>query len=1021
MNPFNQEGFYRATLLKYKKFRRRLDKSIASGRFYRFTQRKQNELIRRVDRLKRRLSTLSTQLKLAGATATLALLLNSNSVQAQSGIGPFYERKLENPLRPPIYATKHTVPFLADFDKDGDLDLFEGTEYNQVVYFINRGTNKKPFFDEPNANENPLQGVTWPDEFRYTSPVLANLDTDSDLEMIVADYYGRLYYFDIVGGKFVDKSTDPNPITNVALPINYNARPKLALADLDGDGDLDLYIGLYDYLTDEYTILESKNNNNVFALAAEPAWATDIKDLSIRYLSPTFGDLDGDGDLDLVIGAYDGGLYYFRNTSKASVGGPVGPVGFEFETGTWVPGVSGVNPTGYPFGDFAVDKYASPALADMDGDGDLDVVVGYTYNYYYGYDERSIAYLENTGINNEEPFTARFDLEDPFGGVDTGDRADITIGNILKDSAPSVMIGGRTNSYYAGTRNQLYLFTYQPEIDAFRNKSEDLGSDFPFGYNNAPDYASPIFVDLDNDGDSDLVLGHSGYDSKFQYFQNNDGTFEEKTESENPFIEIAEPYQDYSASFGDLDGDGLKDMIVTDQNYITYYKNTGSASAPSFEQTDIPGDINPDNNYYFYGTARTVMIDLDHDGDLDVVLGKYSMWYFENIGNANEPNFVLHYDGDADNPFNGVNTGRFDHLSPAFLDVDNDGDQDLLVGNNNGQVSYFKNGNPPPVITINPAILKYGTQPVIVDSGLTLADQDDDPIDRATVQILNYKSGDDVLSVTTQNPVTANFNSTTGILTLQGKAPVNVYQSILRTVKYEYKGTASNGRSGGRTTASNKRIEFKVYDVDFTAPIPQVRTILAPSANQPPTIASNKLFTVLGGKSELVLADIITDPDGNLDPDSFEVIRNVSPTPLTIGKASIANGILSIDYSGLAFTGTDYVTISACDFDGSCSAAQIAIDVDGDVVVYNGISPNSDGKNEFLFIRYIDLLSPQNTVTIYSRWGDKVFEISDYNNDTNKFEGMSNDGKVLANGVYFYKIAFSNGKADKTGYFTLKR
>lgn len=1020
MNDISSAGFYRATLYKYKKFRRRLDKSIASGQFYRYTRRKQNELIRRIERLRRRLATLSTQLKLGGAAAAIALMLNSNSAEAQNPLGPFIERPLENPLRPPLPTDNYPAPFLIDFDSDGDLDLFVGSQFN-IQYFINRGTKERALYDDPNSNEDPFEGTNWPSNFRYTTLVLDNFDADSDLEMVAADYYGRVYYFDYANGHFVDKTSDPNPFSEINIPQSYSAHPKLALADLDNDGDKDLYIGLYDVYADEYKLLESKNNGGTFAAVADPSWVTEINTLSIQNMSPAFGDLDGDGDLDLLLGTYDGGIYYFRNTSISAVGGVKGPVGFFLETGTWVPGTGGANPKGYPFADFAVNKYASPALADIDGDGDLDLLAGYQYDYYGGYDYRTLAFAENTGINTATPFTPRYDLESPVDGIEVGDEARISFGNILKDEPPAVIIGGIKDPhyYYGSTYYQLHLYKFQNDVNAFRNKSEDLGEEAPFGINNAPEYPAPVFVDLDNDGDSDLMLGQGGYESKIQYFQNDNGTFVEKIGEENPFDGITGNYEDFSAGFGDLDGDGLKDMVLTDNSYAVYYKNTGTATSPKFEQTDIDGDINPDDSRYFYGTARTVIIDLDHDGDLDVVIGKYDVWYYENIGTATSPEFVLYYNNDKGNPFQNINNNLYGHLSPEFFDFDKDGDMDILVGNYDGQVSYFKNENIAPTLNLATSVLSYGSQAIVVDNQLTLDDPDKDLIVQATIQILNYKTGDDVLSFTPKGNVTGNFDATKGILTLKGKATQVVYQDILRTVKYEYKGTVAGGRKGGRTQKSNKQIAFKVFDADLTAPTTKIRLISVPTTNLPPEIATDKLNTLLGGKVGINLTDIISDPDGNLDPNSFEIIDNVAPTPLTVGKASLENGILSIDYAELAFTGTDYVTIRACDFDGSCSAAEIAIEVDGGIVVYNGISPNGDGKNDFLFIRYIDLLSPQNKVSIFNRWGDKVFELEGYNNDNRRFEGKSDSGKELPAGVYFYVIEQTD-RPKVTGYLTIK-
>jgi len=95
----------------------------------------------------------------------------------------------------------------------------------------------------------------------------------------------------------------------------------------------------------------------------------------------------------------------------------------------------------------------------------------------------------------------------------------------------------------------------------------------------------------------------------------------------------------------------------------------------------------------------------------------------------------------------------------------------------------------------------------------------------------------------------------------------------------------------------------------------------------------------------------------------------------------------------------------------------------GELVVYNGISPNGDLYNEKWIIENIELSTEtrENKVSIYNRWGSQVFEVADYNNDTNVFKGLNQNGGELPSGTYYYKIEFTNGQSSKTGYLVLKR
>jgi hypothetical protein len=91
---------------------------------------------------------------------------------------------------------------------------------------------------------------------------------------------------------------------------------------------------------------------------------------------------------------------------------------------------------------------------------------------------------------------------------------------------------------------------------------------------------------------------------------------------------------------------------------------------------------------------------------------------------------------------------------------------------------------------------------------------------------------------------------------------------------------------------------------------------------------------------------------------------------------------------------------------------------DSDIMVYNAVSP--DGKNPILRLEFIDTLSPKNQVSIYNRWGDEVFSISDYDNKTRVFAGLGNGGSKLPAGTYFYKINLSSTGKTLTGFLALK-
>lgn len=103
----------------------------------------------------------------------------------------------------------------------------------------------------------------------------------------------------------------------------------------------------------------------------------------------------------------------------------------------------------------------------------------------------------------------------------------------------------------------------------------------------------------------------------------------------------------------------------------------------------------------------------------------------------------------------------------------------------------------------------------------------------------------------------------------------------------------------------------------------------------------------------------------------------------------------------------------------------------GDVVIYNGVTPDGDGMNDYFIIDNINQF-PNNHVTIYNRWGRKVYETYSYDSNGNVFNGTAqgnaivNQGEKLPTGTYYYVVEYlydRNGEnqwVKKVGYLHLE-
>ncbi len=290
-----------------------------------------------------------------------------------------------------------------DGDNDGDKDLIIGDVlFNALTYATNGGNSSNANITSQDANfpnyNSPVNLTSFPAAF------VADIDQNNKHDLLIApnnkgeENYNCLHYYKNTSNNNVDnfELQEKDFLVNTMLDFGSTSYP--VFFDYNGDGLLDLLVsndGIYD-------VNQSMQVGKMALLvntgdASTPEFelqATDFANLSqynITAMKPTFGDLDNDGDEDMLIGAFNGQIHYFKNTAGAG-----NNANFVIETPI--------------FQSIDVGAFSTPMLFDINKDGLLDLIVGEQ--------DGNLNYFKNTGSLTAPIFTLQTNT---FGNVNVSD------------------------------------------------------------------------------------------------------------------------------------------------------------------------------------------------------------------------------------------------------------------------------------------------------------------------------------------------------------------------------------------------------------------------------------------------------------------------------------------------------------------------------------------------------------------------------------------------------------------------
>ena len=451
-------------------------------------------------------------------------------------------------------------------------------------------------------------------------------------------------------------------------------------------------------------------------------------------------------------------------------------------------------------------------------------------------------------IEGAPSFTQLTGANDPFGGFSTGIPANQT--DFILPAAIDFDGDGDLDivtGFDDGT-----LWAFQNNNGFF---TRITGASNPFNGVDLGVYTNPASLDIDGDGDLDLVAGSAANlaatTGQLHTFRNNgNGTFTELVGAGvNPFHSLSTPAP-LQPGAGDFDGDGDDDLFLLGVGAgapIQTYRNDGNGT---FTQLSGAG-VNPFHGVSS-GTVPIGFVDTDHDGDLDAVLGTVggTFRYFRNNGNST----FTELSGAGANPYFGIGTGAYS--SPVFIDIDGDSDLDLLSGSSRGILTAWRNGaSHGAQITINvTAEAEPNAAPTVnANLGLTLNEGASGTITTARLDFNDAEQADTAITYT------ISAAATNGTLFRNGVALANGSSFTQADIN---NGLITYTHNGGETTSAS--FGFSVSDGAGGTVTGQSFAFTVTPVNDAPVLdlgGTNAGYTENDTGVAIAPAPVIIDPD----------------------------------------------------------------------------------------------------------------------------------------------------------------
>ncbi|WP_299122522.1 T9SS type A sorting domain-containing protein [uncultured Winogradskyella sp.] len=522
--------------------------------------------------------------------------------------------------------------YASDIDGDGDVDVVCATEADDKVAWFENMDGQGTFALEQVITTSIDSGWSV-----YTS----DIDGDGDMDVLSASVWdNKIAWYENVNGN------GEFGLQQIITTDANNARSVYA-TDIDGDGDIDVLSAS----RGDNKIAWYENIDGIGTFGAQQIITT----LAGTAESVHAGDIDGDGDRDVISASVDGKIALYENIDG------LGTFGDQQIISTYANSASSVYTT------------------DIDGDGDLDILFS-TDGFIIGWFENtnglgsfgSLRLILTSAVRARSVYSGDLDGD---GDMDvlSASEVDDKIAWYENIDGQGTFVTQKFITTYADSAKSVYASDIDGDgdIDVL---SASFGDDKIAWYENIDglgtygeqliistnaDRAQSVYsADIDGDGDID-VLSASEFDDKIAWYENVDGQGNFGTEQ--IISTLADGANDVKAF--DLDGDGDMDVVSASENddKIAWYENIDGQGTFSSEQIISNSASQADSVYSG---------DIDSDGDLDVISASRSddkiAWY-ENIDGQGTFSSELIITSSA----NGASSV---HLS----DIDNDGDLDVV-------------------------------------------------------------------------------------------------------------------------------------------------------------------------------------------------------------------------------------------------------------------------------------------------------------------------------------------------------